>query len=362
MVLTAGVALARDWSPEHEAKIGRQTLDEIKKLYKVWENPEEEQRTLGIINNLKPVTQRPDVEYQVVLLDTEEVNAMSLPGGYVCVTRGLFGTVESIHELAGVLAHEMAHNCTYDALNEAKRAQELTLPVLAAMIAAMVTGGRTGTAAVAEAGIVVAQGILSTYSVEVESRADKNGVSYLLKCGAYNPVGMLTFMERLAAEERSRPQITMGIYQTHPLSVDRVTAIADQLAAAGTLINRRAVTKWNPPQITEGNLGEQPVQVLSLWGQDLLTFNWAPPGSDLAQRGETMVQRLTDLLAAGAEGWEFAGNLTDGGAVIEARGVEAIRLYPQDASLRGVPMSELLTEVQQALDSAFFTERLKRRY
>jgi hypothetical protein len=209
---------------------------------------------------------------------------------------------------------------------------------------------------------VVAQGILSTYSVEVESRADKNGVSYLLKCGAYNPVGMLTFMERLAAEERSRPQITMGIYQTHPLSVDRVTAIADQLAAAGTLINRRAVTKWNPPQITEGNLGEQPVQVLSLWGQDLLTFNWAPPGSDLAQRGETMVQRLTDLLAAGAEGWEFAGNLTDGGAVIEARGVEAIRLYPQDASLRGVPMSELLTEVQQALDSAFFTERLKRRY
>jgi hypothetical protein len=256
----------------------------------------------------------------------------------------------------------MAHNCTYDALNESKRAQELTLPVLAAMIAAMVTGGRTGTAAVAEAGIVVAQGILSTYSIEVESRADRNGVTYLLKANKYNPVGMLTFMERLAAEERSRPRINMGIYQTHPLSVDRVTAIADQLAAAGTLINRRAVTKWDPPKITEGKLAEQPVHILNLWEQDLLTFNWAPPDSTVVERGETMVKRLTDLLTAGADGWEFAGRLVDGGAVIEARGVEAIRLYPQDASLQGITVSELLTRVQHALDSAFFRERLKRRY
>ena len=361
-LLTAGVALAHDWSPEYEAKVGRETLDQIKHQYKLWDKPDEAKRVQEILNNLKAVSPRPTVEYQVVLLDTKEVNAMSLPGGYVCVTRGLSENVQSTDELAGVLAHEMAHNCAYDALNEAKRTQELTMPVLAAMIAAMVTGGRAGTAALAEAGVVITQGILSTYSIQIESRADLNGLIYLIKCGKYNPVGMLTFMERLALEERSGPQVTMGIYQTHPLSVDRVTAIADQLQAAGVTLNRRAVTKWDPPTVVAGKLGEQPVQILSLWGAEVLDFDWAPAGTDMTQRGAALVKTLTDCLAAGTDGWEFSGTATADGATIQARGQEILHLYPEDAKLRGCTLSELLAKTLGGLDSAFFTERLKRRY
>lgn len=364
VLLTGSAAFARVWSPEYEKQIGKQALDEVKRQYKLWENPESSQRVQDIVNTLRAVSPRPDVEYQIFLLDTKEENAFSIPGGYICVTRALLDNVQSTDELAAVLAHEMAHNCTYDALNEAQRAQELTLPVLAAVIATMVTGKGNSAAAgnVMTAGMVVTQGILSTYSIEVERKADEHGLDYLMKAGKYNPVGMLTFMERLAARERGGPALNAGIYQTHPLSTERVDAIHEALVRSGLEINRRAVTKWDPPQITAGKVGAKDAQVFSLWGNQLLVFDWAPEGTTVEQRGQAMVKSLSDLLAAGVEGWEFA-TVDRGGLVsLEARGQTVLTVYPQDASLNGQTAADLARLAERGLDSAFWMERLKRRY
>jgi Zn-dependent protease with chaperone function len=363
-LLAAVTAFAHDWTPAEEKEVGDEAVAEVKKQYKLWDKPDQVKRIQDIVNNIETVTPRPDVKYQILLLDTDEENAMSIPGGHICVTRGLINWVQSDDELAGVLAHEIGHNCTFDALNEARQSQQMTMPVLAAVVAAMVMGRGSGAlGGLATGAVYVTQSLMSTYSIKIESRADHNGMSYLIKLGKYNPVGMLTFMERLAAQERSAPEVDMGIYQDHPLSVDRVTALTDQLEAAGITINRRAVTKWDPPKVTAGKVGSQEAQVLSLWGSDLLSYNYAPPGTDLAARGQAMVKTLTALLAAGVEGWEFSTTLTDGGgAVIQAEGQDVIHLYPEDAALHGTTVLDLARQAQDGLDKAFFTERLQQRY
>lgn len=361
LCLQVGVAYAREWDPEYEKKVGQQALEQVKKEYKIWDNPEEQQRLLQIVNDLKPHTQRPDVEYQIVLLDSDEVNAFSLPGSIVCVSKALINEVQSVDELAGVLGHEMTHNCFYDALNEASRAQKVTMPIIAAVIAAMVTGKSSETVSnVLTAGMFITHGVLSTYSINIEFRADHNGVAYLIASHKYNPVGLLSFMERLAAKERSRPPVELGVFQTHPYSAERVAAIIRQIRDAGLDINRRAVTKWDPPTLETGKRGEQEVQVLNLWGETLFTFNWAPAGTEVTERGHAMVQTLTDLLAAGVEAWEFYSEEEAGHLVIKARDHTIFHLYPADCELNGLNAEELGGQVLNNVDAALFVERLNR--
>lgn len=363
ILLSAGAGSARQWDPDYEARIGRQAIEEIKKEYKLYDDPEQLQRIQSIVDSLKAVSPRPEVNYQIFLLDTTEENAFSLPGGYICVTKQLLAKVQSDHELAGVLAHEMAHNCTYDALEEAQKAQQVTLPVLAAVVATIVTGKSSDTVGSTYlAGMYVARSVLSTYSVQVEARADRNAVEFMVRSGRWNPVGLLTFMERLAVEERTRPPVTLGVFQTHPFSTDRVAAIADLIRAAGLDINRRAVTRWDPPVVSEGKLGEREVQVLSLWKQTILAYDYAPPGTDLAGRGAEMVKTLTAALAAGAESYEFYLEQRKEQVVVTARDQIILTLYPQDAALNGTTLEDLGKQVKMALQTALYTERLQRLY
>lgn len=363
ILLPAGAVCAREWNPDYEARIGRQAIEEVKKEYKVYDDPEQLKRIQTIVDSLKAVSPRPEVNYQIFLLDTTEENAFSLPGGYICVTKQLLNNVQSDHELAGVLAHEMAHNCTYDALEEAQKAQQVTLPVLAAVVATIVTGKSSDTVGSTYlAGMYVARSVLSTYSVQVEARADRNAVEFMVKSGVWNPVGLLTFMEHLAVEERTRPPVTLGVFKTHPFSTDRVAAIADLIRAAGLDLNRRAVTRWDPPVVSEGKLGDRNVQVLSLWKQTVLSYDYAPPGTDLAGRGAEMVKALTEALAAGAESYEFYQEQRQGQVVVTARDQLILTLYPQDAELNGTTLEDLGKQVKLALQAALYTERLQRLY
>jgi Zn-dependent protease with chaperone function len=361
--LSVGIAQARVWDPAYEAKVGKEALDQVKKEYKVYDSPEDTKRIAAILSDLAASSTRPDVKYQVFLLDTTEENAFSLPGGYVCVTKALLANSQSNDELAAVLAHEMAHNCNYDALEESRRAEQMTVPVLAAVVAAMITGkGGNAVANTFMAGMYVANGIMSTYSVKVENQADSDGLNFMLKCGKYNPVGMLTFMERLAAQERSRPPQVLGIFQTHPFSVDRVVNISDRLAQAGVTINRRAVTKWDPPVLTTGKLAGGEVQTLSLWKHDLFSFNAAPGGGDVAARGAAMVKALTAALASGAETWEFYVDTPDGHPTLTARGQTLVVIYPEDAQLNGTTPEALAAKLLRNLNNALFAEQLDRLY
>jgi len=363
LMLLALPTAARQWSEEYEKKIGEQAVEAVLKDNKLYEDEEAQQHIEQIVARLVPCTQRPELKYKVYLLDNEEVNAFTVPGGYIFVNKGLLDDVESEAQLAGIIAHEMAHNCTYDSLDQLKRAQDMSLATAAAVLVAVLTGrGSEATYGVLTAGQVVTRGILSKYSLEVESRADRNAAHYLMKAG-YNPVGLLTFMEKLAREERQSRNPNLGIFQTHPLSRKRVADLIDELNEAGVDINRRAVTKWDPPIVEAGQINGNPVQVLKLWGQRLFAFDYAPDLTDVEARGQQMVEVLTRLLREGVGAYEFG--LTrdgEGHTAVAARGEIVLIVYREDADLMGKSIGDTAIEVTQNIRRALFQERINRLY
>ncbi len=363
LVLGAVPAAARQWSEEYEKKVGERAVEAILKDNKLYKDEEAQRHIEEIVARLVPHTQRPNLKYKVYLLDDEEVNAFTVPGGYIFVNKGLLDNVESEAQLAGVIAHEMAHNCTYDALDQLKRAQDMSLATAAAVLVAVLTGRDDEvTYGVLTAGQVVTRGVLSTYSIEIESRADKNAAHYLIEAG-YNPVGLLTFMERLAREERHVPDPNLGIFQTHPLSKKRVADLIKLLNEAGVDINRRAVTKWDPPIVETGEINGQPAQILKLWGQPLFAFNCAPAGGDIEARAQRMVEVLTQLLRNGAGAYEFGLTRDDEGhTAVAARGEIVLTVYREDAALVGKSIGDTAIEVTQNIRRALFKERIDRLY
>ncbi|HOQ30630.1 MAG TPA: M48 family metalloprotease, partial [Armatimonadota bacterium] len=118
-------AFARDYSPQEEEKLGKEGCAQIEKEYKVIEDAAQLKRVHQILSALAPVTSRPEVTYRAKILDTEDVNALSLPGGFIYVTKGLLDIVESDDELAGVLAHEIAHNAHRHAIQSLQQSSKL---------------------------------------------------------------------------------------------------------------------------------------------------------------------------------------------------------------------------------------------
>jgi Zn-dependent protease with chaperone function len=366
LVLSTGAALARPYTvdnppdPAYEAKIGKAAMVEVAKQYKFVNDPVQAKRLQTIVDTLAAASLRPDVKYHVTIVDSPEENAFSIPGGYICVTKALLDDVQSDDELAGVLGHEMGHNCTFDAINEANKGQQMQLPMLAAIVAAGVLGHTPGLEGALATSMYYSQGIMSHYALGIEFRADHNGVEFMIKSGKYNPVGMLVFMEHLAAEERTHVTFNMGIYADHPPSMDRVAAIERQIVAHGMDTNRRAVTKWDPPVLAPGKLGDKDVQQLSLWKEPLFAFDYAPAGTDPAGRGAEMVKALTAALAAGAVNLDFYAETTNGVTVVKGKGDTLLTVYAQDADLHQTTPEALADDVVKHLHAALAAEDLRR--
>ncbi len=363
LTLVAVPAAAREWSEEYEKKVGDRAVEAVLEEYEVYEDEEAKQHIEQIAARLTPHTQRPELKYTVYLLDSEEANAFTVPGGHVFVTKALLEDIESEAQLAGIIAHEMAHNCTYDSLDQLKRAQDMSLATAAAVLVAVLTGrGDEATYGALVMGELVTRGVLSTYSIEIESRADRNSAHYLIEAG-YNPVGLLTFMEELAREERQSRNPNLGIFQTHPLSRKRIADLIDLLNEAGVDINRRAVTKWDPPVVEAGQVNDRPVQILKLWGQRLLAFDYGPDPTDVESRGQHIVEVLTRLLREGVDAYEFGLTRDDEGhTAVVARGEIVLTVYREDADLVGKSIGDAAIEVTQNIRRALFKERIDRLY
>jgi len=212
--LLAFPALARAGSEsaaEMEAEIGRKTAAEIEKAYRVADMPEQTARITRIANELAILTSRPDVTYTCKILDTHEVNALSLPGGIIYMTKGLVNGVESDDEVAAVLAHEIAHNVHHDSLELIRRDTRLNKQMVLGILAAVVAGTDNEGLNLGEAmllGQAIKSGLLNGYTLEAERRADASGMDTLRK-SRYSPVAMLTVMEGLSFD-RPRARCIIG--------------------------------------------------------------------------------------------------------------------------------------------------------
>jgi beta-barrel assembly-enhancing protease len=163
------------------------------------------------------------VPFTIKVLDTEEVNAFALPGGFFFVNSGLILKADSESELAGVMAHEIAHVAARHGTRQATRGEIINI----ASIPLIFMGGWTGYAIRQGAGLAIPMGFL-TFSRGFEREADYLGLQYLYKTG-YDPTSFVDFFEKIQSLEKKKPGTMSKVFSTHPMTDDRIKAAQDEI-------------------------------------------------------------------------------------------------------------------------------------
>ena len=163
------------------------------------------------------------VPFTIKVVDTDDINAFALPGGFFYVDSGLILAADNEAELAGVMAHEIAHVAACHAARENTRGQLLNL----ASIPLIFVGGGVGFAAQSLMGFAVPMGFLK-FSRNFESEADFLGVEYLYKSG-YDPQALTSFFEKVKALEKQKPGSLAKAFDTHPQTPDRIQKTQDEI-------------------------------------------------------------------------------------------------------------------------------------
>ena len=156
------------------------------------------------------------VPFTIKVVDTDDVNAFALPGGFFYVDSGLIEAADNEAELAGVMAHEIAHVAACHAARENTRGQLMNL----ASIPLIFVGGGIGYAAQNLAGLAFPMTFLK-FSRSFEVEADFLGVEYLYKAG-YDPQAFTSFFEKIKVMEKQRPGFIAKAFETHPQTPDRI--------------------------------------------------------------------------------------------------------------------------------------------
>jgi predicted Zn-dependent protease len=203
------------YSLEKEIALGKQYAQEIERQARVIDDPVISEYVNRVGQNL---VRNSDVKVPVTIkvLDAEEVNAMALPGGFFFVNSGLIAKAESEAELAGVMAHEIAHIAARHGTRQASRGQIINW----ASIPLIFMGGWTGYGIRQAASILVPVTFL-TFSRGFEREADLLGLQYLYKAG-YDPTAFVDFFEKIQSMEKRKPGTMSKVFSSHPMTDDRI--------------------------------------------------------------------------------------------------------------------------------------------
>ena len=158
------------------------------------------------------------VPFTIKVIDSDEINAMALPGGFFYVNSGLILNADEEAELAGVMAHETAHVCAHHAAREMTRmnyAQLGTIPLI------MMTGYSWTGYGIYEAAQFAVPITFLKFSRDFEAQADYLGVQYMYRAG-YDPQAFITFFEKIQALEKRKPGLVAKAFSDHPQTPDRI--------------------------------------------------------------------------------------------------------------------------------------------
>jgi beta-barrel assembly-enhancing protease len=164
------------------------------------------------------------VPFTIKVIDSDDINAFALPGGFFYVNSGLILAADEEAELAGVMAHEIGHVAACHAARENTRAnlaQIATIPLV-------IIGGPIGYAAYEGAGLAVPLTFLK-FSRGFEAQADYLGVQYMYKAG-YDPAAYVAFFEKIQAQEKKKPGTISKAFSTHPQTPDRIERSQEEIA------------------------------------------------------------------------------------------------------------------------------------
>jgi len=210
------------YSLEKEIGLGKQLAQEVERQAKIVEDPVIAEYVNRVGQNLVRNSDA-KVPFTIKVLDSEEVNAFALPGGFFFVNSGLILKADNEAELAGVMAHEIAHVAARHGTRQATRGTIINY----ASIPLIFMGGWTGYAIRQGAGLAIPLGFL-TFSRGFEKEADYLGLQYMYKSG-YDPTAFVDFFEKIQSMEKKKPGSISKVFSTHPMTDDRISSAQGEI-------------------------------------------------------------------------------------------------------------------------------------
>ena len=211
------------YSIEREIRIGKGLAQEVEQSAKLLQDPVVNEYVNRIGQNLVRNSDA-RVPFTIKVIDSDEINAFALPGGFFYVNTGLILAADEESELAGVMAHEIAHVAARHATRQVTRSQWANIATLPLIF----VGGGIGYAARSAVGIGLPLTFMS-FSRGFESEADFLGLQYMYKTG-YDPQSSISFFEKIQAKEKKQPGTIAKAFSTHPQTPDRIAKVQHEIA------------------------------------------------------------------------------------------------------------------------------------
>ncbi|PYT89505.1 MAG: peptidase M48 [Acidobacteria bacterium] len=213
------------FSLEKEIALGKSLAQEVEKSSKLIDDPVVTEYVNRVGQNLVRNSDA-KVPFTIKVIDSDEVNAFALPGGFFYVNSGLVLRAQEESELAGVMAHEISHVTARHGTRQATKGELMQLASIPAMIFIPYTW----------AGYAMYQGLnlaipltFLKFSRDAEREADFLGIQYMYKAG-YDPNSYVTFFERIQADEKRRPGTIPKVFSTHPPTPERIENTQKEIA------------------------------------------------------------------------------------------------------------------------------------
>jgi len=211
------------YSIEKEIAMGKEYSQQVEASVKLIQDPVVTEYVNRIGQNLVRNSDA-RVPFTIKVIDSDEINAMALPGGFFYVNTGLILAADDEAELAGVMAHEIAHVAARHATRQMTRSQWANLGTIPLIF----VGGGLGYAIRSAAGLGLPLTFLS-FSRGFEAEADYLGVEYMYKTG-YDPQSYVSFFEKIQAKEKKKPGSLSKAFATHPQTPDRIEKTQEEIA------------------------------------------------------------------------------------------------------------------------------------
>jgi predicted Zn-dependent protease len=233
-------------SESQEIQVGREEDVKVRQEYGVYDNKALQQYVNEVGQRLAKNSHRPNLQYSFVVVDSPEINAFALPGGYIYITRGILAYLNSEAELAGVLGHEIGHVTARHSVQQVSAATAAGVGATLLQVFVPELRNQAGDSVIGLLGNV----LLSGYGREHELEADRLGAQYLART-SYDPqamikvVGVLKNQELFDAEvakaEGRQPRAYHGVFASHPDSDTRLQQVvgeAGRPAPGSTRLNQ----------------------------------------------------------------------------------------------------------------------------